>query len=271
MSIPLQQLCQRLAEIAPLSLAESWDNVGLLIGRWEGDVERVMTCLTITGAVVREAVDRRVQLIIAHHPFPFRPTKQITSDTVTGRMLLDLIGAGVAVYSAHTAFDSAPQGINQTWAESFALQSIEPIGEPAAGNELAAGRVGNLPSPAPAREVIVRCGRLVSDSVICRAAGPADRVVTRIGFACGSGGSFIDAAHRRGCELLITGEATFHQCLEAEALGMALGLLGHYHSERFAMELLAAKLVADFPELSIWPSEAESDPLVHLPPLSAES
>ncbi len=270
MSVSLQQLCQRLAEIAPLSLAESWDNVGLLIGRRDADVDRAMTCLTITDAVVREALERRVHLIIAHHPFPFRPTKQITSDTVSGRMLLDLIGGGVAVYSAHTAFDSAEQGINQKWAESFSLQSIEPIVGPAEGNTLGAGRVGDLPVPAPAREVIVRCGRLVSDSVICRAAGPADRVVSRIGFACGSGGSFIDAAYRCGCELLITGEATFHQCLEAEALGMVLGLLGHYHSERYAMELLAAGLVADFPELSIWASEAESDPLVYLPSPAAE-
>lgn len=272
MPIPLQQFCQRLAEIAPLRLAESWDNVGLLIGRREAGIERVMTCLTITPNVVAEAIGSRVDLIVAHHPFPFRPSNKFTDDTVPGRMLLDLAAAGIAVYSAHTAFDSAREGINQQWAESLSLQSIEPIvevraadvamGDAVADQDLGSGRIGKLSSPTPARDVIARCGRSVSESVICRAVGPVDRRVTRVGFACGSGGSFVAAAHRRGCELLITGEATFHQCLEAEATGVVLGLLGHYHSERFAMEKLAERLAADFQELSIWPSKDEIDPLI---------
>ena len=61
--------------------------------------------------------------------------------------------------------------------------------------------------------------------------------------------------------MLITGEATFHACLEAEACGIALGLLGHYWSERFAMENLAENLGSKFPELSIWASRSEHDPL----------
>jgi putative NIF3 family GTP cyclohydrolase 1 type 2 len=64
---------------------------------------------------------------------------------------------------------------------------------------------------------------------------------------------------------LITGEATFHTCLEAESLGIGLGLLGHYWSERFAMERLALSLSEPFPELTIWASRSEHDPIVALP------
>ena len=60
---------------------------------------------------------------------------------------------------------------------------------------------------------------------------------------------------------LITGEATFHTCLEAESLGIGLGLLGHYWSERFAMERLAERLSGELGELTIWPSKAERDPI----------
>jgi putative NIF3 family GTP cyclohydrolase 1 type 2 len=70
------------------------------------------------------------------------------------------------------------------------------------------------------------------------------------------------AAKRRGCDALITGEATFHTCLEAEALGIGLGLLGHYWSERFAMERLAVSLSEALPDLTIWPSRREYDPIV---------
>src|SRR5262245_47567282 len=126
---------------APLSLAESWDNVGLLVGRREQPVSRVMTCLTVTAESAREAVERGAQLIVTHHPFPFRPVARLTDDTNDGNLLLDLVSAGIAVYSPHTAFDSAIQGINQRLAEGLQLGTINPlitIGE----GPLGSGRAG---------------------------------------------------------------------------------------------------------------------------------
>ncbi|KAA5540083.1 Nif3-like dinuclear metal center hexameric protein [Roseiconus nitratireducens] len=264
MSVSLESVCGWLAEIAPLGLAESWDNVGLLLGDPNRSVERVMTCLTVTDSVVDEAVQERVDLIVSHHPIPFRPLSQITSDTLTGRWLWSLCGSQTAVYSAHTAFDSASEGINQTWAESLELRNVQSILPPEGAATLGSGRYGDLPAPQPVGEIVRRCARQAASPGPVRMVGTPDSAVTRVGFACGSGGSFVSAAHRAGCQLLITGEATFHQCLEAEALGMGLGLLGHYQSERFAMEILAEKMAANWPQLSIWPSRRESDPIVQL-------
>ena len=264
MPATLDSICQSLAQIAPLKLAESWDNVGLLVGDRARSIEKAITCLTVTPSVVAEAIERNVGLIVTHHPLPFHPLKRITSDSITGQMLWQLIGAQVAVYSAHTAFDSAAQGINQTWAESMGLESIRPIVDPTPENEWGSGRFGLLPAPMPARDVIRWCGAFASSDpagLAPRGVGALDQMVRKVGFACGSGGSFLADSHRRGCELLITGEAPFHSCLEAESLGMAMGLLGHYQSERFAMEILAKRLIEQFPELSIWPSEGEADPI----------
>ena len=72
-----------------------------------------MTCLTVTPNSVAEAVTAEADLIVAHHPLPFQPLKALTTATTPGRMLLDLISAKIGVYSPHTAFDSAPAGINQ--------------------------------------------------------------------------------------------------------------------------------------------------------------
>ncbi len=99
-----------LEDIAPLRLAEEWDNVGLLVGDPARPVERVMTCLTVTPQSAAEAIEAGADLIVTHHPLPFAPTKRITTDTTSGRLLLDLIAAQVAVYSPHTAFDSAAAG-----------------------------------------------------------------------------------------------------------------------------------------------------------------
>ena len=85
-----------------------------------------MTCLTVTPAAVDEAISGRAELIVTHHPLPFAAVKRLTSDTVVGRMLLKLIAAGVAVYSPHTAFDSAAAGINQRLAEGLGSTDIRP-------------------------------------------------------------------------------------------------------------------------------------------------
>lgn len=266
----LEAVCSTLAQMAPLRLAESWDNVGLLVGDRKAAVSRIMTCLTITPNVVEESIDRRADLIIAHHPLPFKSLQRITTDSVPGAMLWRLIGAGTAIYSAHTAFDSATGGINQMWAELLQLHSIEPLvpieqsdqGLPTAGEESVegSGRIGRLAEPATLGELIARAGDAVG-ATAARRVGPADQPVSKIALACGSGGSFLPAARRRGCDAMITGEATFHTCLEAESLGVGLGLLGHYWSERFAMERLAEALTAEFPDLEIWSSKQEHDPV----------
>ena len=107
---------------APPDLAEDWDNVGLLVGDRETAGDRLMTCLTVTPASANEAIDGGADLVITHHPLPFRPLKHLTTDTTPGRLLLDLIRAGIAVYSPHTAFDSAASGINQRLAEGRAVR-----------------------------------------------------------------------------------------------------------------------------------------------------
>ena len=112
----------------------------MLVGDAGADVRRIATCLTVTPPVVSEAVSGKADLIVSHHPCPFQSLRRITAETTTGRMLLELIRAGIAVYSPHTAFDSAKTGINQLIAEGLGLQEIRPLveGEDGGGS----GRVG---------------------------------------------------------------------------------------------------------------------------------
>jgi len=116
-----------LERFAPLELAEEWDNVGLLLGDRQREAPRVLTCLTLTPDVAREAIEKRAGLIVTHHPILFRAVKRLTADNSEGRMLLDLMAAGVAVYSPHTAYDSAGDGINEQLARSLGLTGVEPL------------------------------------------------------------------------------------------------------------------------------------------------
>lgn len=116
-----------LQSLAPLSLAAEWDNVGLLLGDAGTPATRVMTCLTITPDVVAEAVEASASLIVSHHPILFRATKRLTTATPEGRMLLELIRAGVGVYSAHTAYDNCVGGINDQLCEQLGLSRVLPL------------------------------------------------------------------------------------------------------------------------------------------------
>ncbi len=133
--LSLDDILQHLEEIAPLHLAEEWDNVGLLLGERARQVERIMTCLTVTPESAAEAIDEGAGLIISHHPVLFRPVQRLTDASPEGRMLLGVIRAGVAVYSPHTAYDNAPGGINDLLAERLGLSDVRPLRSTRTGAE----------------------------------------------------------------------------------------------------------------------------------------
>lgn len=270
--IPLQQVIDFLREIAPPHLAESWDNVGLLIGDPADKIASVLTCLTLTPNVAEEAIARKVQLIVTHHPVLFRPVQRLTTENSEGRMLLSLIHAGISIYSPHTCYDSAADGINQQWARSFDLQDVRPLRsrhiesvstENAAENldqPTGSGRWGHLPNPISLGELIERSKTLLGITQL-QYVGDLGRTVTKLAIACGSAAEFLPDAARCGCEALLTGEARFHACLEAESANLAMILPGHYATERPAMLQLAQFLTSRFTELAAQASDSESDPV----------
>lgn len=263
MSTTIAHVTAYLEDLAPVALAEEWDNVGLLVGDSAATAKRVMTCLTLTPSTVAEALERKADLVVVHHPLPFRPLTRLTTDTVAGRLLWDLVGARIAVYSAHTAFDSAREGINQQLAEGLGLRDVKPLVPRDASADhanLGNGRAGNLKPPIPLATLAERASKLLSLEHV-RVVGQVERPIGRVAVACGSGGSFLESAMNGGCHSMITGEASFHTCLEAEALGISLVLTGHYASERFAMDQLASHLAARFTDVEVWASVQERDPI----------
>jgi len=252
----------------PLSLAESWDNVGLLVGDRAKPVRRIMTCLTVTPESCREAIEQHADLIVTHHPFPFQTVRQITTATNIGGMLWQLIRAGVAVYSAHTAFDSAATGINQQIAEMLKLEDIATLYPPVVADMVAeepqgTGRVGMLPQPVPLVELVKISANLFRQSILPYVGDP-NRLVQRVAIGCGAAGDFLDQVIVQNADVFLVGEAKFHQYLEATAHRVAMILPGHYASERFAVEQMVDVIANHFRDLDepliVWASRLESDP-----------
>jgi len=247
-----------LEHFAPTRLAEEWDNVGLLVGDRRRPIERVMTCLTVTPATAAEAVEQQAELIVAHHPIPFRPLRRLTDETTVGRLLLELIAARIAVYSPHTAFDSARHGINQRLASGLRLRGISPLVPDETG--LGAGRWGWLEEPVVLGQLAQRLKQFLAIDQMQMVGDPKQPIRT-VAVGCGAAGEFLDAARQNECDCMVLGETRFHTCLEAEAAGVGLLMPGHFASERFAVEQLADVLARQFPDLGVWAIAEERDPV----------
>ena len=118
-TIKCQTIVGILDELAPRSLAESWDNVGLLVGDGRKRVSRVMVCLDVTEWVIEEAVDNNVDMIISHHPMIFSGIKKVNTDTAIGRKLISLVKNDISLYCLHTNFDIVSGGLNDIFAKAL--------------------------------------------------------------------------------------------------------------------------------------------------------
>ena len=238
-----QLIMNALERIAPRRLAEDWDNPGLLVGSFVQRVERILIALDVDDAVTQEAIDRRADMIVAHHPAIFRGMKQLRTDLPLGKRLATLLTHGIAVAAAHTNLDVARGGVNDVLAERLGLEKLSSfvITAQEDGVTESLGRIGTLPAPASiedfARMVKARLG--ISH---VRLAAAAARPVRRVAVCGGAGADFIDDAVRRGADVYVTGDVKYHDAQRAVEQGLHIIDAGHYGTESPVLPVLAAAL-----------------------------
>ncbi|SDC45780.1 dinuclear metal center protein, YbgI/SA1388 family [Priestia aryabhattai B8W22] len=119
------QVIEAFESFSPKHLAVEGDKIGLQIGTLNKPVKKVMVTLDVLETVVDEAIEKQVDLIIAHHPPIFRPLKQVVTDRPEGRILEKCIKHDIAVYAAHTNLDIAKGGVNDLLAEALGLEETK--------------------------------------------------------------------------------------------------------------------------------------------------
>jgi putative NIF3 family GTP cyclohydrolase 1 type 2 len=122
------------------------------------------------------------------------------------------------------------------------------------------GRLGELPAAEPLAAVAERVRKMLGSGPV-QVVGESDQAIRKVAIACGAGGEFLRDAARAGADLLLTGEARFHDYLDARARGLALVLPGHHATERCGVEELAEQLRNKWPGLEVWASTREVDPV----------
>lgn len=247
----LEKIIDFMEEIAPKEGAMEYDNVGLLVGRGEKDVTRVLTALDCTLDVVREAKEKGCEVIICHHPAIFGGVKKITDETKAGEMLLYAIENNIAIFAAHTNLDFALGGLNDYFLEKLGYKANDTIVE----NEGRVFETGGI-------TVKELCEKIKStfDVPHLRVAGDINRE-SIVGAVCtGSGKSLVNEACEKA-DCYITGDMGHHDILTVLENDCTYIEISHYDSEKIAAELLRNKLSEKFAELEVFVSKENKNPL----------
>ena len=259
----LDRVLRALEEIAPLALAESWDNVGLLLPPSDASrsIGRVFFAIDLTEPVLAEALSQKADLIVAYHPVIFEGKKRLSADRAADRVLLAAIRAGVPVHCPHTSLDVAKGGINDWLCEGIGEGTVAPL-EPRLDDEGAG--VGRKMELAVAEALDVIVARLKKHLGVerLRVARAGDNAVRSVALCAGAGGAVLAKASH--VDLLVTGEMRHHDVLTRVAAGTHVILAEHSSSERGFLAVYAKRLAALVPGLVTLVSERDREPLVSI-------
>ena len=235
-----------LFELAPKELAQSWDNVGLLVGEALRPVKRVLVTLDITAQTAREAIDLGCDLIVAHHPVmncAWHPVQSVRDDNPQGRLLLTLIENHIAAICMHTNLDAAKNGVNGALAETLGLAEAAPV------EENGIERIGSLPEPVPLERFLAHVKASLGANGLRYADG--GKPVRRVAVGGGACGDFFQQAAALGCDTFVTADVKYNQFLDAAELGLNLIDAGHFPTEDVVCPVVIEALRRRFPPLEV--------------------
>ena len=230
-----------------INLMEKWDNSGLIIGREERNISKILICLDITNDIIEQALENKADLIISHHPLIFNEIKKINSGSLLGKKILKLIENNIAVYSIHTNADSAVGGLNDFILEKMKLHGKTEILFKNEFENSVIGGLGRVIELEEETEIMCIIKKMKENLGLenIRIVGSAKNKIKKIAVVTGSGGSLIPNLDK-SIDLYITGDLKHHESLDAYEEGMALIDLGHYESEVIFSELIKKDLEKEF-------------------------
>lgn len=238
MAVKCSDIINIMEEYANHNLAEDWDNVGLMVGDENRTISKILVALDIDDKIIDEAIEKKCDMIITHHPFIFKGIKSIKASDTLGNRIIKLIKNNICVFSAHTNLDIAINGTSDTFAKLLNLEKISNLFEK--DNSLVGlGRVGELEETMPFSELIESVKNILKlkNLVVC---GDLDTPVKKIGICTGAGGEvdFMLQAISKGCDVYITGDIKYHNSQVANDLGLCLIDATHYASEAIIVPVI---------------------------------
>jgi len=256
------QLADALHQFAPPQLAESYDNVGLLVGEADTPVQAALLALELTPAVLDEAQALGCQAVITHHPIWFGKRFNLRGDDYPSRLILRAIRQNIALIAVHTNLDAVLPGVNARMGAALGLRNLSILQPNPRDPQTGAGQIGTLPQPLAVPDFLALLKQAFGTGVIRYAPAPHIEAVHKVAI-CGGAGSFLrDAALRAGAHAFVTGDITHHHFFDPDGR-MLLCDIGHYESEQYTPEILHSILTRNFPNFAFYKSAVVTNPVAY--------
>lgn len=248
------QIFEKLEKFSPLNLAENWDNVGLIVGDYKQNVTNILCALDVTIDVVKEAIEKKANLIIAHHPLIFKPAKSITENTQTGKIIRLAIKNDISVICMHTNADCAWGGVNDALAKALELKNIISMG---AGESGLLGRVGELESEMTPNDFAVYVKQKLCAGGVRFTNGGKN--IKRVAVGGGACGKLMDFAKEKDAHAFVIGDCSYDIMQRAQSIGLTLVDAGHFPTENPVTKVFADIIKQDFKDIKVYCSEKHID------------
>ena len=243
---------------APLSLQESYDNAGLVVGRLDDELQGgVLLAVDVTEEVIAEAIDKGCGLIITHHPIIFHPLKRLNSASVVERCVEMAIRNNIALYACHTNLDSAPNGMSWRVGEMLGLHDMEVL-QPTTENA-GFGVVGTLAQPISESAFLSQVQQTFSVKAL-RHSALLGREVKRIAICTGAGASLMAEAKASGCDMYLTADLKYNDFYTPDSNFVVVDM-GHFESEFCAIAILFDILSKIFINFALHKSAQSKNPV----------
>ena len=234
--VTVKNVYDHLNELADVRLAEKWDNVGLMLGNYNKEVKKVLVCLDVTTKVVEEAIDKKINLIVSHHPLIFKPLKNLDfTEDFKSNIIRNLIKNDISVISFHTNLDSATLGLNDYLAKLLNLNDIKVLFEHNLDNTSGLGRIGRLETPLNIKDFIKYLKDNLSLNTVSAVIGN-EKDISTVALLGGSGADFIYTLPEE-VDIYLTGDVGYHAALDAIEMKRNIIDIGHF-AESLVKDLL---------------------------------
>lgn len=266
----VRDLITVLDKVAAPALAESWDNIGLMVGEPESEISAILIALDLTWEVLNEAKRKGCNAVVTHHPLIFTGMKAIRTDQPEGRILARALSDRLAIIACHTNLDKVPGGVSEMLAAHLGLVNSRVLVPDPAVTELSRigfGRIGDLPAPL-AFEDFTRLIREKLDLQVVKIAGPPPAEITTVAVCGGSGSELAPAAMAAGAQVYLSGEIKHSMARWAESVGFCLVDGGHFATENVMVPGLAKLIRSGLAELDlavdVLTTESQTSPFSYL-------
>ena len=222
----IRELIDKLCEKYPLDLQEDWDNSGLQIGNLDNELKNVLISLDLEEEGVDMAIENDCNLIITHHPYLFNGTKSIDFTDSFYNRLEKVIKNDISVFAMHTNLDIAADGLNDNLCQILDIQKAQVL---ELDKDLGLGRYGEI-EKTKAKDFARKVKEILkANELVCY--GDMEKEISKVAVCGGAGSSLFDDAIIQGCDLMITGDVSYHMGMDYANRGLVIIDPGHFASE----------------------------------------